>query len=152
MKKNTKTLLLSLAAFFLLIGFMSYQHSTTYAELTDIQTIKGTIFKLHCPEKGTAALSFENSELTYNLTMKFRANYCNNNDSQTLLGKNVTMKAVQVNGDFYQVYKIEENDQVILSHSEVESDQSSSTFGLFFLAFLLIALVIYKSRKPLSSN
>jgi hypothetical protein len=52
---------------------------------------------------------------------------------------------VQVNGDFYQVYQLEANDRVILSPGEVEADQSSSTFGLFLLAFLLAALVAYKS-------
>ena len=147
MNKNTKTLLLSLAAFFFFIGIMSYQHSKTYAELTDVQTIKDTIFKLHCPQKGAAALSFANSDLTYNLTVKFKNDYCDDNDSQLLLGKEITMQAVQVSGNYYQVYQLEENERVILNPKDVESEQSSSTFGLFFLAFLLVALVVYKSRS-----
>lgn len=147
MNKNTKTLLLSLAAFFFFIGIMSYQHSKTYTELTDVQTIKDTIFKLHCPQKGAAALSFANSDLTYNLTVKFKNDYCDDNDSQLLLGKEITMQAVQVSGNYYQVYQLEENERVILNPKDVESEQSSSTFGLFFLAFLLVALVVYKSRS-----
>jgi len=147
MSKNTKILLLSLAAFFFFIGIKSYQHSKGYAELTNIETTKGTIFKLHCPTKGAAALSLADSDLTYNLTVKFKNDYCDDNKSQVLLGKKVTMKSVQVSGDFYQVYQIKENDRLILSPDEVESDQTSSTFGLFFLAFLLVALVAYKSRK-----
>jgi len=152
MSKNAKILLLSLAAFFFFIGIKSYQHSTAYAELSDIQTIKGTIFKLHCPQNGAAALSFADSDLTYNLTVKFRADYCNDANSQVLLGKEVTIQAVQVSGDFYQVYQIAEEDRVILSPEDVESDQSSSTFGLFFLAFLLVALVVYKSRLATKKN
>jgi len=152
MSKNTKILLLSLAVFFFFIGVKSYQHSTAFSELTNIQTIDGTIFKLHCPQNGAAALSFADSDLTYNLTVKFRADYCNDENSQVLLGKEVTMKAVQVSGDFYQVYQIAENDRLILSPEDVESDQNSSTFGLFLLAFLLLALVIYKSKKTPKTN
>ena len=146
MSKTAKTLLLLLAAFFLFIGIKSYFHSTKYAELTDIQTNKGTISKLHCPPKGAASLSLVDSELTYNLSIRFRSDYCDDNGSQVLLGKEVTLQSVQVNGDFYQVYKLTENGRVILNPDDVEADQSSSTFGLFFLAFLLAALVAYKSR------
>jgi len=146
MNKTAKILLLLLAALFLFIGIKSYQHSKTYAELTDIQTIKGTIFQLHCPPKGAASLSLTDSDVTYNLSIKFRSDYCDDKDSQVLLGKEVTMQSVQVNGNFYQVYQIEENGQVILNPEDVESDQTSSTLGLFFLAFLLTALVAYKSR------
>jgi hypothetical protein len=63
-----------------------------------------------------------------------------------LLGKEVSMQSVQINGDFYQVYKLEYKDRVLLSPSDVEADQSSATLGLFFLSFLLTALVVYKSR------
>ena len=146
MNKTTKTLLLLLAAFFLFIGIKSYQNSKTYAEQTDIQTIKGTIFQLHCPPKGAASLSLTDSDFTYNLSIKFRTDYCEDKDSPVLLGKEITMQSVQVNGDFYQVYQIKENDRVILRPKDVEADQSSATFGLFLLAFLLIALVVYKSR------
>ncbi len=152
MKKNTKILLLSLAAFFFFIGIKSYQHSTAYDDLTNIQTVNGTIFQLHCPPKGAASLSLTDSDRTYNLSIKFRTDYCDDKDSQVLLGKEVTMKTVQVNNDFYQVYKIEENDRVILSPDEVQSDQASSTFGLFFLAFLLVVLVVYKSRAAASKE
>ncbi len=145
MKKNTKIILLSLAAFFFLIGIKSYQHSTAYTELTNIKTIKGTISKLHCPPKGAAALSINGSDSTYNLTIKFRTDFCDDKDSKVLLGKEITMESVQVNGDFYQVYKIEANGKTVLSPDEVKSDQASSTFGLFVLAFLLVALVAYKS-------
>jgi LPXTG-motif cell wall-anchored protein len=41
--------------------------------------------------------------------------------------------------------------RVILSPEEIEADQGNSTFGMFFLAFLLLALVAYKSRKKNSS-
>lgn len=146
MNKTAKVFLLFLSALFFVIGIMSSYHSKSYAELTDIETIKGTIFKLHCPNKGAAALSLKDSEFTYNLTIKFRSDYCDDKKSQVLLGKEVIMEAVQVNDDFYQVYKLKENERVILSPDEVESDQSSSTFGLFLLAFLLVALVVYKSR------
>jgi len=145
MSKNTKIILLVLAAFFLFIGIKSYQHSKAYTELTNIQTIKGTILQLHCPPKGAASLSLTDSDIVYNLSIKFRTTYCDDKDSQSLSGKEVTMKSVQVNGDFYQVYQLEANDRVILAPDEVEADQSSSTFGLFFLAFLLAALVAYKS-------
>lgn len=146
MNKTAKIILLTLAVFILLIGIMSAQHSKTYAELTNIKTVKGTISQLHCPPKGAASLSLANSELTYNLSIKFRADYCDNKDSQVLLGKKITLQSVQVNGNFHQVYQLESNGQVILNPSDVEADQSSSTLGLFFLAFLLAALVIYKSR------
>jgi len=145
MKKNTKIILLALAAFFLFIGIKSYQHSKAYTELTNVQTITGTIFQLHCPPKGAASLSMADSELTYNLSIKFRTDYCDDKDSPSLLGKEVTMQSVQVNGNFYQVYKIEEGDKVILNPKDIAADQSSSTFGLFLLAFLLVALVAYKS-------
>lgn len=147
MSKTAKILLLLLAAFFLIIGIMSAQHSKTYAELTDIQTIKGTISQLHCPPKGAASLSITNSEFTYNLSVKFRSDYCDDKDSKSILGKEVTMQSVQVNGDFYQVYQLKENDRLMLSPEEVEADQSSATLGLFFLAFLLTALVAFKSRN-----
>jgi len=152
MSKNTKIILLALAALFFFIGIKSYQHSKPYAELTNVQTVNGTIFQLHCPPKGAASLSLNDSDITYNLTIKFRSDYCDDDDSQVLLGKDVSMQTVQVNGDFHQVYQIEENGRVILTPEEVASDQSSSTVGLFLLAFLLIALVAYKSRKPIKSN
>ncbi len=145
MSKNTKIILLVLAAFFLFIGIKSYQHSKAYTELDNVQTTKSTISQLHCPPKGAASLSLVDSDLTYNLSIKFRTDYCDKKDSKSLVGKEVTMKSVQVNGDFYQVYQLEGNGQVILSPAEVEADQSSSTFGLFLLAFLLAALVAYKS-------
>ncbi len=146
MSKTAKNLLLLLAAFFFLIGIISSFHSTKYAELTDIQTFKSTIFKLHCPTKGAAALSLADSDYTYNLTLKFRTDYCDDEKSQVLLGKEVTIQAVQVSDNYYQVYQIEDKNNVILSPDEVESEQSSTTMGLFFLAFLLTALVVYKSR------
>jgi hypothetical protein len=146
MNKTTKILLLALAVFFLVIGIKSAMHSKTYAELTNIQTINGTIFKLHCPTKGAAALSLADSDITYNLTTKFKGDYCNDTKSQVLLGKNVTIESVQVSGDYYQVYQLKEKDWVIISPDDVESDQSGATIGLFLLAFLLIALVLYKSR------
>lgn len=145
MNKAAKIILLLLAVFFLSIGIMSAQHSKTYDELTDIKTIQGTILKLHCPPKGAASLSLTDSDFTYNLSIKFRTDYCGDNDSQTLLGKEVTIQSVQVNGDFYQVYHLEDKEQLLLSPKDVEADQSSATLGLFFLAFLLTALVIYKS-------
>ncbi|MCW8865003.1 MAG: hypothetical protein OQK09_03260 [Colwellia sp.] len=147
MNKTAKILLLALAAFFLFIGIKSAQHSTAYTELTDIQTTKGTILTLHCPPKGAAALSLTGSDATYNLSIKFRADYCDDDNSNVLLGREVTMEYVQVNDNFYQVYQLTENDRNILSPEEVEADQSSATFGLFLLAFLLVALVIYKSRS-----
>ena len=146
MNKTTQIVLSLLAVFFFFIGIKSYQHSTAYAELTNIQSTTGTILQLHCPPKGAAALSLKNSDATYNLSIKFRTDYCDDNKSQILLGKEITMKYVQVNDNFYQVYQLIENDRKILSPEEVEADQSSATFGLFFLAFLIIALVIYKSR------
>jgi hypothetical protein len=145
MSKNTKIILLVLAAFFLFIGIKSYQHSKAYTELSNVLTTKGTISQLHCPPKGAASLSLTDSDLTYNLSINFRTDYCDKKDSALLSGSEVTMKSVQVNGDFYQVYQLEMNGRVILSPKEVEADQSSSTFGLFFLAFLLAALVAYKS-------
>jgi hypothetical protein len=144
MKKTTKIVLLLLASFFLFIGIKSYLHTTAYAELENIQTTTATILQLHCPPKGAASLSLADSDLTFNLSIKFRTEYCEK-ESPSLLGKEVTMESVQVNGDFYQVYKIEENDKVILDPKDVEADQSSSTFGLFLLAFLIVALVAYKS-------
>lgn len=144
MNKAAKIILLLLAAFFFIIGIMSAQHSTNYAELTTIQTTKGTIAKLHCPPKGAASLSLVDSDLTYNLSVKFRNDYCDDN-STTLLGKKITMEAIQVNGDFYQVYKLVAQEQLLLSPTDVEADQSSSTWGLFFLSLFLTAIVIFKS-------
>ena len=146
MNKTAKIILLFLSALFFVIGIMSSYHAKSYNELTDVQTFNGTIFKLHCPTKGAAALSLSDSDFTYNLTIKFRSDYCDDKKSQVLLGKKITMKAVKVNDSFYQVYQLNSTDGVIVSPDEVESDQSSSTFGLFLLAFLLLALVIYKSR------
>ncbi len=146
MSKTTKIVLLVLALFFIFIGIKSSQHSKSYTELTDIKTVKGNILKLHCPIKGAAALSLTDSDITYNLTTKFRTEYCNDTRSQVLLGKEVTIESVQVSDSFYQVYQLKEKNKVIVSSSEVEKDQSGATFGLFFLAFLLIALVAYKSR------
>ena len=147
MNKTAKTLLLLLAAFFFFIGLKSYQHATTYTELTDVQAINGTIFQLHCPPKGAASLTLSDSAATYNLSVKFRTDYCDDKNSQALLGKDVTMQAVQVDGDFYQVYQLKEKDRIIVNPEEVEADQTSATLGLFFLAFLLTALVAYKSRR-----
>jgi len=146
MSKTAKILLLLLSAFFFFIGVKSSTHSTSYAELTDIQTIEGTVFKLHCPQKGAAALSLVDSDLTYNLTIKFRSDYCDDNASQVLLGKKVTIEAVKVSENFYQVYQLKAINQLIITPDEVEADQSSATFGLFLLAFLFTALVIYKGR------
>ena len=145
MKKNTKIILLALAALFFFIGIKSYQHSKPYAELTNVQAINGTIYQLHCPPKGAASLSLTGSKNIYNLSTKFRTDYCDDDESQVLLGKEIKMQAVQVNGEFYQVYEIEENAQVILTPEDVANDQSGSTVGLFLLAFLLAALVAYKS-------
>ncbi len=147
MNKTAKILLLLLAAFFLFIGIKSSQHSKSYTELTNVQTTKGTIFKLHCPPKGAASLSLTDSDGTYNLSIKFRADYCDDDNAKVLLGREVTMQYVPVNDNFYQVYQLTEDDQVFLSPDEVEADQSSATFGLFFLAFLLVVLVAYKSRS-----
>jgi len=147
MNKSTKILLLSLATFFFIIGIKSFQHSKSYSELTDIRTIKGTIFKLHCPPKGAAALSLVDSDSTYNLTIKFRTDYCDDKASPALLGKEITMKAVHVDDNFYQVYQMEEKESLILKPDDVKADQSSATFGLFLLTFLLIALVVYKNRS-----
>jgi len=146
MNKTAKILLLLLAVLFLVIGIMSHQHSKPYAELTDIKTIKGTIFQLHCPPKGAASLSLTGSDHTYNLSIQFRTDYCDNKKPPVLLGKEVNMQSVQVNGDFYQVYQLKTKDRVLLSPSDVKADQSSATLGLFFLSFLLTALVVYKSR------
>ena len=118
-----------------------------YAELTDLQTFDGVIHQLHCPYKGAAALSLKESELTFNLSVSFRADYCTENTSQPLLGKEVQLIARQANGDFYQVYELKTADQVILTPEDVEAEQSSSTLGMFFLAFLTVAFVVYKSRK-----
>lgn len=148
MSKHSKIILLVLAAFFLFIGIKSYQHSKAFDELTNIQTVEGTIFQLHCPPKGAASLSLVGSDITYNLSIKFRTDYCDDKGSQPLLGKEVTMQAVQVNGDFYQVYQITSDNKEILSAKDVAADQSSSTFGLFFLTFLLLALVLYKHKFP----
>jgi hypothetical protein len=151
MNKATKIILLALAAFFLFIGIKSMQHSKSYEELTNIKTVEGTVFKLHCPPKGAASLSLIDSDLTYNLSIKFRTDYCDDKNSPVLLGRDITMKSVQVNGDFHQAYKIEKSGRVILNASDVEADQSSATLGLFFFAFLLAALVAYKSR-PVSKK
>lgn len=121
-------------------------HATAYKELSNVETIEGTIYQLHCPPKGAAALSLTDSDFTYNLSIKFRSDYCEDNKSQVLLNKKVTLEAIEVNDGFYQVYKLTGNGRDILTPGEVENDQASSTFGLFFLAFLLIALVLYKSR------
>jgi hypothetical protein len=146
MKKTTKIILLVLASFFLILGIMSFQHSKPYAELTDVKTIKGIVFQLHCPPKGAASLSLTDSDLTYNLSIKFRTDYCDEKKSPVLLGKEISMQSVQVNGDFYQVYQLTKDGRAILSPGDVEADQSSATLGLFFLALLLAALVAYKSR------
>lgn len=147
MNKFTKIILLLLASFFLFVGIKSAFDTKPYAELTDVESFDGMIFKLHCPHKGAAALSLEDSDLTFNLSVKFRADYCSGAKSQSLLGKVVTVKARQVNDDFYQAYKIISPQQVILSPEEIEADQGSSTFGMFLLAFLTLTFVAYKSRK-----
>ncbi len=139
--------LLALACFFLFLGVKSAFYIKPYAELTDLTRIDGVIHQLHCPHKGAAALSLKDSELTFNLSVKFRADYCSDNDSQVLLGKEVQVVARQVNGDFYQAYEIKTPKQVILSAEEIEADQGSSTFGVFLLAFLIFAFVFYKDRK-----
>ena len=137
MSKTAKKLLLLLAALFFFIGIMSYLNSKTFAELTNVQTISGIISKLHCPPKGAAALSLSGSDITYNLSIKFRTKYCNAKHPPVLLGKKVSMESIHVNGNFHQVYQIKENEHVILDPNDVESDQNSSTLGLFFLSFLL---------------
>jgi hypothetical protein len=147
MNKLTKIISLAFACLFLFIGIKSTLDTKPYAELNDIKTFGGMILKLHCPHKGAAALSLENSALTFNLSVRFRADYCRDDESQTLLGKVVSLKARQVNGDFYQAYEIKTPEQVILTPEEIEADQGSSTFGMFFLALLIFAIVGYKSRK-----
>ena len=146
MSKQTNIILLVLAAFFTFLGIKSSMHATAYKELSNVETIEGTIYQLHCPPKGAAALSLTDSDFTYNLSIKFRSDYCEDNKSQVLLNKKVTLEAIEVNDGFYQVYKLTGNGRDILTPGEVENDQASSTFGLFFLAFLLIALVLYTSR------
>ncbi|TMM43147.1 hypothetical protein [Colwellia ponticola] len=145
MNKAAKNILLLLAAFFLFIGIMSAQNSKSYAELSDIQTVKGAIATLNCPPKGAASLRLMDSDFTYNLSVKFRSDYCDEDVSQALLGKEIIMESVQVNDDFYQVYKVIEQEKLLLSPTDVEADQSSSTWGLFFLSFFLTAIVIFKS-------
>lgn len=113
MKKWTKVILLALACFFIFVGIKSAFVTKPYAQLTDLKTFDGMIFKLHCPHKGAAALSLENSDLTFNLSVKFRSDYCHENQSQTLLGKSVSLKARQVNGKFYQAYELKTPAQVI---------------------------------------
>ena len=81
------------------------------------------------------------------MSVQFRANYCDAKKPVVLVGKEVSMESIQVNGDFYQVYQLKEKERVLLSPNDVEADQSSATLGLFFLTFLLVALVIYKSRR-----
>jgi hypothetical protein len=149
MKKSTNIILLLLALLFTFVGVKSLQHSIPYAQLTGIESINGTILKLHCPYKGAAALSLNDKAPTFNLSVKFKTNYCDNDHSQALLGKNVQIKAQKMNNDYYQVYMLTEGENVILLPQEIESDRSSSTFGLFFLAFLLVALVVYKNRQNL---
>ncbi|NMP31577.1 hypothetical protein HII17_08385 [Thalassotalea sp. M1531] len=148
MSKTAKIILLALATLFLVIGVMSSFHAKPYAELTNIETFDGTIYKLHCPTKGAAALSLVDSDFTYNLTLKFKRDYCDDESSQPLLGKKVSIKAVKVNDNYYQVYVLKSGEYNVVEPSEVEADQSSSTFGLYLLAFLLVSLVIYKSRAP----
>jgi hypothetical protein len=145
MNKTAKILVLLLAVFFLFIGIKSYQHTKAFSELTKVQTTSGTVSQLYCPPKGAASLSLNDSDFTYNLTIKFRTDYCDAKNSPVLQGREITMKSVQVNGDFYQVYQIDAGKRTILSPEDVESDQKSSTFGLFLLALLLVALVAYKS-------
>jgi len=149
MNKWTKIILLAVACFFIFVGVRSIFETKPYAELTDLKTFDGMIFKLHCPHKGAAALSLEDSDLTFNLSVKFRSDYCNENESQSLLGKNVSLKARQVNGKFYQTYEMKTSTQVILNPEEIEAEQGNSTLGVFFLAFLILALVAYKSRKKI---
>jgi hypothetical protein len=146
MNKTAKILVLVLAAFVLIIGMKSYQHSKPYAQLTDMKSINGTISQLHCPPKGAASLSLNNSDATYNLSVKFRSDYCTDKKSQVLVGKTAFLETIEINERFSQVYKLNVEDKLIISPEEIEADQSSSTFGLFFLAFFLIALVAYKSR------
>lgn len=146
MKKTTKIILLALAALFLLIGLKSIDNSKPYDELTGIKTVNGIISKLHCPPKGAASLSLKGSDVIFNLSVKFRSDYCDDKNAPVLVDAEITMKSVQVNGNFYQVYQITQNNKELLSPSDVESDQASSTFGLFLLSFLLIALVAFKSR------
>lgn len=147
MSKLANILLLALASFFFFIGLKSTVDSPSYDELTALKTITGVVSKLHCPHKGAAALSIEDSVFTFNLSVKFKSDYCNNDDSQRLLGKTVNIKAVQVNKDYYQVYQLKENEKMIISPEEVESDRANSTFGLFLMAFLIVALVAYKNKK-----
>lgn len=147
MNKYAKFLLLALACFFLFVGVKSSMETKPYAELTDLQIFNGVIHKLHCPYKGAAALSLKESELTFNLSVNFRADYCSDNTSQPLLGKDVQLIARQANGDFYQVYEMKTAGEVILTPEDIEAEQGSSTLGMFFLAFLTVAFVVYKSRK-----
>lgn len=147
MNKFAKITLLTLACFFLFVGVKSSIETKPYAELTDLRTFNGIIHKLHCPYKGAAALSLKESKLTFNLSVNFRADYCSEDSSQPLLGKEVELIARQANGDFYQVYELKTSEEIILSPEDVEAEQSSLTFGMFFLAFLTIAFVVYKSRK-----
>lgn len=152
MKKSTNIILLLLALLFTFIGIKSLQYSIPYDQLTGIETIDGSIIKLHCPYKGAAALSLRDQTPTFNLSVKFKTDYCDNDNSQALLGKNVQIKAQQMNNDYYQVYMLSEGDNAILLPEEVESDRSSSTFGLFLLAGLLVALVLYKNRQTLQKK
>lgn len=147
MSKTAKILLLTLAAFFFLIGLKSAVDAPSYEELTSLKAINGVVQKLHCPRKGAAALSIEGSELTYNLTVKFKNDYCNNDDSQRLLGNDVEIKALQVNENYMQIYQLTDQGEMIVSPQDIEADRSNATIGLFLIAILLSALVFYKSRK-----
>ncbi|MEW6990539.1 hypothetical protein AADZ91_07585 [Colwelliaceae bacterium 6441] len=148
MSKSTNIIILVLALFLLIIGIQSHLNSKPYAELTAIESINGVVSKLHCPKgKGAAALNLVDSSFTYNLSLKFKKDYCNSDNKQPIFGKALAIKALKVSDNYYQIYEIKDNDKVILSPEEVESDRSSSTFGLFLLSFLLVALVTYKNRK-----
>lgn len=150
MTKTAKILLLAFAAFFFFIGVKSSMHATAYKDLDNVQTSRGKIIKLHCPRKGAAALSLSDSDTTYNLTTKFKAQYCDDKKSQPLLGKEVTMQSVQVSEGYHQVYQLKDKNQDIVTPQNVESDQANITLGLFLIAFLLTALVAYKSRKKVT--
>ncbi|SEK51856.1 hypothetical protein SAMN05216262_101554 [Colwellia chukchiensis] len=151
MNKFGQISLLILASFFLFVGVKSAFNNKPFAELTDIQRFEGMIYKLHCPHKGAAALSLDNSTYTFNLSVKFRADYCNGNDSQALLGKQVSLLARPVNGEFYQSYEIKSATETLLTPEDIAADQGGSTFGMFLLALLTFGFVAYKSRKRVNT-
>ncbi len=147
MSKPVQIIFILVALFFLTAGIKTISDSKNYDELSNILHLNGVIHQLQCPQKGAASLALKENDNTFHLSIKFRTTYCDGTKPELLLGKPARIEAIPVTEGYYQIYKLSVDGEQLLSPEDVIADRQNSIIGLFFIAFLLIGIVIYKRNK-----